>query len=214
MKRSKDKQKSELSQIDFSNLSLMELLRHRSSALLKEAIAAEITEHLGRGFYQHLSVEQKNGGERNGYQKTTLDTPLGQIVYDRPKVAYAPEFKSKYHVPYMRRPEEFAASIADMYVNGVSTRKVKDSLKAVTGKKVRLSKSTVSRLTVKLQDEFNEWQKRDLSQFKVAYLFLDAIWFLVLSKGIYTQEIGGMIRMDNGSINANIPAVIFVSIVF
>ena len=175
MKQSKDKQKSEPRQIDFSNLSLMELLRFGSGALLKEAIASEITDHLGRSFYEHISGEPKNNGQRNGYQETTLDTPLGQIIYNRPKVAYAPGFKSKYHVPYMRRPKEFAASIADMYVNGVSTRKVKDSLKAVTGKKVRLSKSTVSRLTVKLQDEFNEWQRRDLSQFKVAYLFLDAI---------------------------------------
>lgn len=64
MKRSKDKQKSELSQIDFSNLSLMELLRHGSGALLKEAIVAEITEHLGRDFYQHLSDEQKFKGDR------------------------------------------------------------------------------------------------------------------------------------------------------
>ncbi len=89
MKQSNNKQKVELSQIDFSNLSLMELLRFGSGALLKEAIAAEITEYLGRGFYQHTSGDEKNGGERNEYQKTTIDTPIGQIVYDRPKVAYA-----------------------------------------------------------------------------------------------------------------------------
>lgn len=174
MIRDKSSDKVELSQIDFSNLSIMELLRFGSGALLKEAIASEITEYLGRGYYEHLDGKEFKG-ERNGYQSTTLDTSMGQIIYDRPKVAYAPDFKSKYHVPYIRRPKEFAAAIADMYVNGVSTRKVKDSLKAVTGKKVRLSKSTVSRLTESLQVEFNEWQKRDLSQLKVAYLFLDAI---------------------------------------
>lgn len=47
----------------------------------------------------------------------------------------------------------------------------------------------------------------------IVYLFLDAIWLLVLSKNIYTQEIGGMMRMSNGSLDANIPAVIFVYIV-
>ena len=75
----------------------------------------------------------------------------------------------------MRRPEEFAAAVTDMYVNGISTRKVKDSLKAVTGEKVRMSKSTVSRITKKLRDEFSIWKKRDLSDSKVAYLFLGAI---------------------------------------
>ena len=176
MKQNKHKSNYGLSQIDFSDMSLMQLLQFGSGALLKDAIAQEITEFLGRDYYQHSKTGNNlKKGERNGFQKTRLDTPLGQIIYERPKLAYAPGFKSKYHVPYMRRPNEFASSIADMYVNGVSTRKVKDSLKAVTGKKIQLSKSTVSRLTKKLTNEFNEWKSRDLSGFKVAYLFLDAI---------------------------------------
>lgn len=175
MKQSNNNKSKEPSQIDFAQMSLMDILRFGSGALLKEAIAHEITEYLGRGFYQHIEEGQEFKGDRNGYQQTTLDTPLGQIIYDRPKVAYAPDFKSKYHVPHMRRPAEFATAISDMYVNGVSTRKVKDSLKAVAGKKVHLSRSTVSRLTKSLQEEFNNWKARDLSQFKVAYLFLDAI---------------------------------------
>jgi putative transposase len=84
-------------------------------------------------------------------------------------------FKSNYHVSGMRRPEEFASAVTDMYVNGVSTRKVKDSLKAIAGEKCRLSKSTVSRITKRLRDEFAAWKKRDLSDLSVAYLFLDAI---------------------------------------
>jgi transposase-like protein len=75
----------------------------------------------------------------------------------------------------MRRPEEFAAAITDMYVNGVSTRKVKGALRAVTGEKVRLSKSTVSRVTKRLRAEFSTWKTRRLADLDVAYLFLDAI---------------------------------------
>lgn len=174
MKQGKNKVEESVSQTEISKMSLMEVLQFGAGTLLKEAISHEISEHLGKGHYAHYK-DSEYRGERNGYQETHLDTPIGQINYDRPKVAYATGFKSKYHTPYLRRPGAFAASITDMYVNGVSTRKVKDSLKAVTGKKVHLSKSTVSRLTKKLQDEFNIWQKRDLSQFKVAYLFLDAI---------------------------------------
>lgn len=62
-----------------------------------------------------------------------------------------------------------------MYVNGVSTRKVKKSLKSVTGEKIKRSKSTVSRITKSLVAEFKEWKKKDLSEINISYLFFDAI---------------------------------------
>lgn len=163
------------SQWELPGMTVMSLLQHGSALLLKQAIAEEISVYLGRGHYEHSLTSSENKGYRNGYQRTLIDTPIGQLIYDRTKLTGATDFKSQYHSPHVRRPEEFAASICDMYVNGVSTRKVKDSLKAVAGEKVRLSKSTISRITKKLREEFRNWQKRDLSQLKVAYLFLDAI---------------------------------------
>jgi len=162
---------SQMGQLKLPGMSLMGLLQFGSDLLIKEAIAAEITDHLGRRRYQRGGEVQ---GIRNGYQKTRIDTPIGQVEYDRPKVT-GTDFRSQYHQPHMRRPEEFASAVTDMYVNGVSTRKVKDSLKAITGKKVRMSKSTVSRITKRLRDKFSEWKSRDLSHLNVAYLFLDAI---------------------------------------
>lgn len=166
---------SKIKQFDLPGMTLMSLLQFGSTTLLKEAIAAEIEQYLGRQHYEHREKAEPFKGHRNGYQKTTLDTPIGQLHYDRPKVAYAPDFKSQFHQAHMRRPEEFAAAITDMYVSGTSTRKVKNCLKAMTGEKVRLSRSTVSRVTKRLREEFKVWQKRDLSEIKVAYLFLDAI---------------------------------------
>jgi putative transposase len=75
----------------------------------------------------------------------------------------------------MRRPEEFASVVTDMYVSGISARKVKDALMAVAGERIRLSKSTVSRLTKRIREEFRVWQRRSLAEIDVAYLFLDAI---------------------------------------
>jgi len=75
----------------------------------------------------------------------------------------------------MRRPEEFADQVAEMYVTGVSTRKVKKALKAVAGDKIKLSRSTVSRITQRLRDEYAAWSKRDLSDCQVVYIFFDAI---------------------------------------
>jgi putative transposase len=164
-----------MSQLDLPGLDLMSLLQLGSNLLLKEAIAAEITAYLGRQHYQHGAEGAPFKGHRNGYQASRIDTPIGAVEYDRPKVAYAPDFKSQFHVPHLRRPDQFAAAVTDMYINGTSTRKVKDSLKAVTGKKVRMTRSTVSRITKRLRDAFAEWKKRSLAELDLAYLFLDAI---------------------------------------
>jgi len=153
-------------------MSLFAILRQGSGMLLKEAIEAEITSHLGRLRYEHGEVFK---GHRNGYQETNIDTPVGPVGYERPKITGAEDFVSKFHTPHVRRPAEFAASVTDMYVNGISTRKVKDALRAVTGEKIKLSKSTVSRITKKLRDEFQSWKKRSLAELDIAYLFLDAI---------------------------------------
>ena len=161
-------------QLDLPQMSLMSLLQHGSQTLLVEAIKAEITEALGRGFYQHHESKSDSKGYRHGVRKTTLDTPIGPIVYDRPRVNGL-DFQSQFHVPYMRRPAEFGSQICDMYVNGISTRKVKQALKSVTGNKIKMSKSTVSRITKSLVDQFKSWKKKDLSDLKVSYLFFDAI---------------------------------------
>src|SRR5208337_209581 len=97
------------------------------------------------------------------------------VIYERPLLTGAPDFKSRYHVPYMRRPGEFADAIGDMHVNGVSSRNVKRALKAVTGEKIHLSKSAVSRVTKRIRVEFSTWKKRSLKELPVVYLFLDAI---------------------------------------
>jgi len=152
--------------------SLMELLRHGATSLLKTAIEAEITEHLGRARYAHSEAE---GGYRNGYRDARIDTPLGPITYAKQRIAGDSSFRSKIHRPHMRRPEEFDQAVTEMYVSGVSTRKVKKALSAVAGEDLRMSRSTVSRITEKLREEFRQWKGRDLSEIKPAYVFIDAI---------------------------------------
>jgi transposase-like protein len=160
---------------DSGKTSLMGILRRGAEMLLKTAIEAEITEHLGRSRYEHTGSSVPVKGYRNGYRKARVDTPTGAIFYDKQRLAGDPEFKSKIHRPYLRRPKEFDQSIAEMYVSGVSTRKVKRALEAVAGEKLRMSRSTVSRVTESLRKEFREWKNRDLSSFKAAYVFVDAI---------------------------------------
>jgi transposase-like protein len=161
--------------VDAEKMSVLSLVRLGSETLLRAAIIDEISEHLGRGRYERVIDPKVKGAYRNGNRLTTIDTPVGQVQYQRPRLDGAPNFKSQFHAPYMRRPEEFAAQVAEMYVNGVSTRKVKSTLEKATGKKIRMSRSAVSRITEKLREEFQVWKKKSLKDLKIAYLFLDAI---------------------------------------
>ena len=154
---------------------IFELLGFGSRAVIRQAIEEEITDFLGRESYERLKADGEFKGERNGSRKTTIDTPIGALTYDRPRVAHAPGFKSAYHQPHMRRPEEFADQVAEMYVTGVSTRKVKKALRAAAGDQIRLSRSTVSRITERLRTEYAVWSKRDLSELPAVYIFFDAI---------------------------------------
>ena len=161
--------------VELAEVGTLGLLRFGGELLLRQAVEAEITRYLGRGFYEHLKGDQESKGYRNGSRKTTIDTPIGQLNYERPLVTGAPDFNSQFHTPYMRRPNAFADAVADMHVNGVSSRNVKRALKAVTGEKVRLSKSSVSRVSKRIREEFGTWKKRKLKDLAVVYLFLDAI---------------------------------------
>ena len=85
----------EAQQLELGSMNLLSLLQFGSQTLLKDAIAQEITQYLGRDFYKHVESGQEAKGQRNGYRATTVDTPVGQIKYDRPLVAYAPDFVSQ-----------------------------------------------------------------------------------------------------------------------
>jgi transposase-like protein len=73
-----------------------------------------------------------------------------------------------------------------MYVRGLSTRDVEGMFVEALGERV-LSRSSVSGLTHHLQGDFDQWRKRDFSQLKVVYLFLDAI-YLPLRQGVKEKE--------------------------
>ena len=63
----------------------------------------------------------------------------------------------------------------EMYARGLSTKDIEDALIEATEDMI-LSKTAVSNVTEILSKEFEEFQNRDLSQFEIEYLFLDAIY--------------------------------------
>jgi transposase-like protein len=76
--------------------------------------------------------------------------------------------------------------VTEMYVRGLSTRDVENMFIETFGERL-LSRSSVSRITYCLQQDFDTWRKRDLSEFRILYLFLDAV-YLPLRQGTREKE--------------------------
>src|SRR5262249_42512588 len=70
------------------------------------------------------------------------------------------------------RTPDLEALVRGMYVRGLSTQDI-GALYGETFGESRLSKSTVSRITQQLTQDFETWRRRDLSELSVVYVFLD-----------------------------------------
>jgi transposase-like protein len=139
--------------------------------MLQVSIEEEASEFLGRGHYrrgQRLRV-----GWRNGYEPKGVQTESGFLELAVPQLRATEErFRPKLVERLGNRSVDLEGLVRGMYVRGLSTQDVED-LYGERFEQSRLSKSTVSRITQKLNGDFEAWRKRDLSDLNVLYLFLD-----------------------------------------
>ncbi len=136
------------------------------SILVNEAMKIERSKHLNAGHYER-SDQRKDYS--NGFKNKTLKTRIGEIELKVPQVRscdFYPSFLEK----GLRSERALIASIAEMYVSGVSTRKVQNIIGELGGFDV--SSSDVSRASKALDEELSKWRNRSLGSYK--YLFLDA----------------------------------------
>ncbi len=139
--------------------------------MLQVAIEAEATAFLGRGHYRR--GDRQRVGWRNGYEPKQVQTEAGALELAVPQLrgtedAFRPTVVDRLHT----RTGDLETLVRGMYVRGLSTRDV-SALYHDTFGASRLSKSTVSRVTQQLNQEFETWRRRDLSELPVVYLFLD-----------------------------------------
>lgn len=136
------------------------------SILINEAMRIERSKHLNVGHYERSDQRQDYA---NGFKNKTLKTRIGEIELKVPQVRscdFYPTFLEK----GLRSERALITSIAEMYVAGVSTRKVQTIIEKMSGFDV--SSSDVSRASKALDEELGKWRNRDLGSYK--YLFLDA----------------------------------------
>lgn len=134
--------------------------------LMNEAMKLERTRHLNAEPYER---SDKREGYANGFKDKTLKTQIGKLNVSIPQVRDS-EFYPASLERGRRSEQALASSLAEMYIQGVSTRKVKAITEVLCGFEV--SSSEVSRSNKKLDEMFELWRNRPLGE--IHYLILDA----------------------------------------
>jgi len=143
--------------------------------LLNECMKVERQQALGVGPYQRGEARR---GQANGFKPKQLKTRVGPLNLQVPQVRGA-SFYPKALERGSRSEKALRLALAEMYVQGVSTRKVSQITEELCG--CEISSSDVSRATALLDEELAKWRSRSLGCVK--YLILDARYERVREAG-------------------------------
>jgi len=144
--------------------------------LLNEAMKIEREDCLSAGAYQRTPNRK---GYANGFKPKTVDTRMGRIAVDVPQVRGDVEFYPSALQKGCRSERALKVAIAEMYVKGISTRRVTGVLEKMCG--LDISSTQVSRAAKILDEELNNWRNRKLGEYR--YLILDAHYEKVRQNG-------------------------------
>ena len=144
--------------------------------LLNEAMKIEREDCLSAGPYQRTPDRK---GYANGFKPKTVDTRMGRIAVDVPQVRGDVEFYPSALEKGCRSERALKVAIAEMYVKGISTRRVTGVLEKMCG--LEISSTQVSRAAKMLDEELNNWRNRPLGEYP--YLILDAHYEKVRQNG-------------------------------
>jgi len=136
--------------------------------VLQELLEAEMTEHIGAAPYERSAART---GQRNGYKPRTLRTRVGTLNLLVPQDREG-TFSTRLFSRYQRNEKALVLALMEMYVEGVSTRKVAEVTEALCG--TFFSKSLVSSLAGRLDAELEGWRSRRLEADAYPYVFVDA----------------------------------------
>jgi len=141
-------------------------MAHAIEILVNEAMKIERAQVLGAQPYERTSERR---GYANGYKPKTLATRVGKIELQVPQTRGV-EFYPKSLERGVRSERALKLAVAEMYVQGVSTRKVTKITEELCG--LDISSSQVSRAAKLLDKELDAWRTRPLG--KVSCLLIDA----------------------------------------
>lgn len=148
---------------------LKELVRNSVEETLNELLNKEAEELTSAAKYERTEVRQ---GYRSGHYSRKLTTTSGEIRLEVPKLKGV-SFEAAIIERYRRRESSVEEALIEMYLAGVSVRRVEDISEALWGS--RVSASTISDLNQKAYVHIEEWCNRKLSG-KYPYVYVDGIY--------------------------------------
>jgi transposase-like protein len=134
--------------------------------IINQAMQAERERYLRAAPYQRTDERR---GYANGYKPKTMTTRTGRITFDVPQVREGDFYPSALEKG-LRSERALTLALAEMYVQGVSTRKVAAITEQLCG--IELSSMQVSRAAAQLDTVLENWRSRPLGRCR--YLYLDA----------------------------------------
>ena len=154
-----------------------DLLRPLIQAVLQEVLETEMDEALQAGKHER-SAERL--GYRSGYYRRGLVTRVGQLELRVPQDRQG-HFNTVVFERYQRSEKALVAALAEMYIQGVSTRKVKAITEELCGH--AFGADSISQINKKLDGELHRWAQRQLDE-EYPYLIVDARYEKVREDGV------------------------------
>ncbi|MFN0193275.1 MAG: transposase [Aestuariivirga sp.] len=150
-----------------------DLLKLAARLIIEEALEAEACEAVGRARYERADGEAR--GYRNGVRAGKLKTAEGLLEFSAPQLRNMGEpFVSALRPALKGRTAALEDLAVELYARGLSTRDIEKAFADEDGRPL-IGRAAVSEITERLWADYEAFAKRDLSEFDIAYLFVDGI---------------------------------------
>ena len=175
-----DKQNRTASPAEEMGLALDELVKRGARKVIQQAIEAELADLLSK-HANVVTLQGKRAVVRNGYlPEREVLTAAGAIAVRVPKVrdraGSGVKFNSNIVPPYVRKSPRVSAALPWLYLKGISTGDMSEALRVLLGEDAKgLSANVVSRLKAQWTGEHEAWNRRNLSESRYVYWWVDGI---------------------------------------
>ena len=168
----------------FSPDPLTDILRAGARDLIQQAVEAELSALLDAHSEDYIEDGRARLVRHGHLPEREVTTGIGTVsvkvprVRDRGEGAEKIRFTSTILPPYLRKAKSIEELLPWLYLKGISPGDFQEALAALLGPNAAgLSSSTISRLKADWWDEYDRWQRRDLSTRRFVYIWADGVYF-------------------------------------
>lgn len=157
-------------------------LRKSVQLLVRSVLEEEVERFIGAGRYERSEGRR---GSRNGSKARTMQTSVGRLEFEVPQVREG-GFRTEVFDKWQRSERALVVAVQEMYVQGVSTRKVSAVLEQMGG--AQMSAASVSRCAAELDEQVQKFRMRPLNDKVWPCLVVDARYEKVRVRGRVTSQ--------------------------